>query len=83
MGKECPQQARIVAVADAIDAMSSDRPYRKGMVDEQLDQILRDGAGKQWDAEVIKAVFEVREQLREIGRTDRAPLALDVREWHT
>ena len=50
-GEETPFLARIVAVADSIDAMSSDRPYRKGMPDEKLDAILRDGAGKQWDPE--------------------------------
>ena len=49
-GEECPYLARIVAVADSIDAMSSDRPYRKGIPDEKLDNILREGAGRQWDA---------------------------------
>ncbi len=82
-GEECPRMARIVAVADAIDAMSSDRPYRPGMEDEQLDKILREGAGEQWDAMVIEAVFRVRDQIREIGCCDRSPQALDVREWHT
>ena len=40
-GEEIPLFARIVAVADAFDAMSSDRPYRKGIPDEKLDAILR------------------------------------------
>ena len=78
---ECPFLARIVAVADSIDAMSSDRPYRTGIPDEQLDNILRDGAGKQWDARVIDAVFQVREELRRIGRSERKPLSLDVAGW--
>ena len=73
-GEECPFLARIVAVADSIDAMSSDRPYRKGMPDEKLDSILRDGAGKQWDAQVIEAAFRVRDELRRIGQTERKPL---------
>lgn len=80
-GEECPPLARIVAVADSIDAMTSDRPYRAGMGDEQLDQILRSGAGKQWDAEVIDAVFRAREQVREISRSGREPLSLDVSQW--
>jgi putative nucleotidyltransferase with HDIG domain len=80
--EETPFLARIVAVADSIDAMSSDRPYRKGMSDEKLDSILREGAGKQWDPKIIDAVFHVRDELRRIGQLDRKPLELDVERWH-
>jgi putative nucleotidyltransferase with HDIG domain len=80
-GEETPLLARIVAVADSIDAMSSDRPYRKGMPDEKLDAILRGGAGKQWDAKIVDAVFQVREELRRIGKEERHPLSLDVTNW--
>ncbi len=80
---ETPFLARVVAVADSIDAMSSDRPYRKGMPDEKLDAILRDGAGKQWDPRIVEAVFQVRDELRSIGREDRHPLALDVDHWQS
>jgi HD-GYP domain-containing protein (c-di-GMP phosphodiesterase class II) len=79
--EECPMLARFVAVADSIDAMSSDRPYRKGIPDEKLDKILRDGAGRQWDPQVINAVFQVRDELRHIGESDREPLSLDVADW--
>jgi HD-GYP domain-containing protein (c-di-GMP phosphodiesterase class II) len=78
---ECPFLARIVAVADSIDAMSSDRPYRKGMSDETLDSILRDGAGKQWDPKIVDAAFQVRDALRLIGKEERKPLSLDVERW--
>jgi putative nucleotidyltransferase with HDIG domain len=80
-GDETPFLARIVAVADSIDAMSSDRPYRKGMGDEKLDSILRDGAGKQWDAKIVDAVFQVRDEIRLIGKSERKPLSLDVDRW--
>ena len=73
-GEETPFLARIVAVADSIDAMSSDRPYRKGMPDEKLDAILRDGAGKQWDPKIVEAAFQVRDELRRIGKEERQPL---------
>jgi len=79
--EECPFLARIVAVADSMDAMSSDRPYRKGMSDEKLDSILRDGAGKQWDPRIVEAAFQVREELRRIGQAERDPLSLDVTRW--
>ena len=61
---ETPRMARIVAVADAFDAMSSDRPYRKGVPEEKIDAILRTGTGSQWDPEVIEAFFEIREEIR-------------------
>jgi HD-GYP domain-containing protein (c-di-GMP phosphodiesterase class II) len=80
-GEETPLLARIVAVADSIDAMSSDRPYRKGIPDDKLDTILRDGAGKQWDSEIIDAAFQVRDELRRIGKDERHPLSLDVTHW--
>ncbi|MFO0792107.1 MAG: HD-GYP domain-containing protein [Pirellulales bacterium] len=81
--EDTPFLARIVAVADSIDAMSSDRPYRKGMSDEKLDAILRDGAGKQWDPKIIDAAFAVRDELRQIGKEERRPLSLDVDNWHS
>ncbi|HZZ27918.1 MAG TPA: HD domain-containing phosphohydrolase [Pirellulales bacterium] len=68
--EEIPLFARIVAVADAFDAMSSDRPYRKGMPDEKLDAILREGAGTQWDPEVIEAFFAVRDKIRRIEHSE-------------
>ena len=78
---DTPFLARVVAVADSIDAMSSDRPYRKGMSDEKLDSILRDGAGKQWDPTIVAAAFAVRDELRRIGKEERHPLELNVDHW--
>jgi len=72
-GEEIPFFARIVAVADAYDAMSSDRPYRKGMDDGRLDMILREGAGSQWDARVIEAFFAARNEIRQVGRGQSEP----------
>ncbi|HWA97120.1 MAG TPA: HD-GYP domain-containing protein, partial [Pirellulales bacterium] len=67
-GENIPFLARIAAVADAYDAMASDRPYRNGMPDEKLDRIIREGAGKQWDARVVEAFFRARDDIREISR---------------
>lgn len=69
-GEEIPLYARIVAVADAFDAMSSDRPYRKGMPDEKLDSVFTAGAGKQWDAEVVQAYFAARDEIRRIAHSN-------------
>ncbi len=67
---QIPLSARIVAVADAFDAMSSDRPYRKGMPDEKVDDILRSGAGQQWDPDVIDAFFRARDDIRRMQREE-------------
>jgi HD-GYP domain-containing protein (c-di-GMP phosphodiesterase class II) len=67
VGTNIPFLARIAAVADAYDAMSSDRPYRAGMPDEKLDAIMKSGAGKQWDPDVVAAFFRARDAIREIS----------------
>jgi HD-GYP domain-containing protein (c-di-GMP phosphodiesterase class II) len=54
-GQDIPFGARVVAVADSYDAMTSDRPYRAGMPMERAARILWDGRGKQWDPAIIDA----------------------------
>ncbi len=80
-GDQTPKIARIVAVADAYDAMSSDRPYRKGMDSEKVDEILKSGAGKQWDPEVVAAFFAARSDISAMSAQERANLTLDVQQW--
>jgi HD-GYP domain-containing protein (c-di-GMP phosphodiesterase class II) len=63
-GHQIPRAARICALADAFDAMSSDRPYRKGMPAEKVDDILRAGAGKQWDPEIVELYLGCRHAIR-------------------
>jgi len=53
-GDEIPMSARIVAVADAYHALISDRPYRKGLSVYKACEILKMGAGVQWDKELIR-----------------------------
>ncbi len=54
-GEKIPLGARILAVADAFEAMTSHRPYRRAMYPAQATGILKRGKSKQWDAEVLKA----------------------------
>ncbi len=77
-GENIPLSARIAAVADAWDAMSSDRPYRKGMPIEKVAEIFRSGAGKQWDASVIEAFFRAFDDIREISRRERERLDVEA-----
>jgi HD-GYP domain-containing protein (c-di-GMP phosphodiesterase class II) len=65
-GNAIPLPARILAVADAFDAMSSSRPYRRRMTNPQIDAELRNGTGKQWDPRVIDALFACREEIDRI-----------------
>lgn len=57
-GERIPLGARIVAVADAFDAMTNDRPYRRAMADEEAVAILRDGAGSQWDPTLVEKFLD-------------------------
>jgi putative nucleotidyltransferase with HDIG domain len=54
-GEEIPLEARILSVADAYDAITSDRPYRKGSTTYEAREILERGAGHEFDPEVIAA----------------------------
>ena len=51
--EEIPLGARIVAVIDAYDAMTSDRPYRKAMPIKTAVKELKEGAGKQFDPKIV------------------------------
>ena len=56
---EIPLAARIVSVADAYHALISDRPYRKGMSVEKACEILKMGAGIQWDADLVRKFIQI------------------------
>lgn len=62
-GEEIPLAARIVSVADAYHALISDRPYRKGMSNEKACEILRVGAGIQWDKDLVREFINISESL--------------------
>lgn len=53
-GENIPYGARIVAVADAFHALISDRPYRKALSIDTAIEILKKGAGIQWDVDLIR-----------------------------
>ncbi|MBS1124461.1 MAG: putative domain HDIG-containing protein, partial [Deltaproteobacteria bacterium] len=51
---DIPLVARIVAIADAYDAMSTDRPYKQALSLEECESILRKTAGKMYDPDLIE-----------------------------
>ena len=63
--EDIPLSARIIAVADAYDAMGSDRPYRKKFNKDKILKELKDQSGKQFDPEVVKVLFSVLDRERE------------------
>ena len=62
-GDEIPLAAKIVAVADTYHALISDRPYRKGMSVEKACEILKDGAGKLWDRDLVRQFINIAPSL--------------------
>ncbi|MGI4789586.1 MAG: HD-GYP domain-containing protein [Janthinobacterium lividum] len=54
-GEQTPLVARLMAVADAFSAMTTDRPYRQGMERKKAIFILSEGAGSQWDPTCVGA----------------------------
>jgi len=63
--EDIPILARIIAVADAYDAMNSDRPYRKKLNKDKILNELKDQSGKQFDPEVVKALISILDRERD------------------
>ncbi len=62
-GDQIPLAARIVAIADTYHALISDRPYRKGLSVEKACSILEEGAGTQWDKELVRQFISIAPSL--------------------
>ena len=58
-GEAIPLHGRIISVADAFDAMTHDRPYRKKMDHQSAFQEIEQNAGKQFDPQIVKAFGEL------------------------
>src|SRR5579859_2026331 len=66
-GRAIPRLARIVAVCDAYDALVTDRPYRQAKTSSEAVSVLVDGAGKQWDAEVVDVLVAEMTNITALG----------------
>ncbi|MBI5649770.1 MAG: GAF domain-containing protein [Chloroflexi bacterium] len=58
-GKEIPTEGRLLAVVDTFDAMTSDRPYRKGLAIETAIAEIKRNRGTQFDPDVVDALLRV------------------------
>lgn len=61
-GEEIPLLSRIIAVVDAYDAMTSDRPYRRALTHEEAVAELKNNAGTQFDPEIVKIFLDILEE---------------------
>lgn len=67
-GSAIPLLARVIAVADAADALMWPRPHRDALPREQLEAQLEAGAGTQWDPEVVRAFLDCTRDLYAIAQ---------------
>ncbi|HNO12351.1 MAG TPA: hypothetical protein PKI67_15570, partial [bacterium] len=67
-GKDIPIEARIVAIADTFDALTSARPYREPLTAIQACHLLEEGIGKHFDEELLPEFIDIalRGELQEV-----------------
>lgn len=61
-GEQIPVGARIIAVSDVYEALTSDRPYRKAYPREEAIKIIKNSSGSQFDPKVVDAFLDVLQQ---------------------
>lgn len=74
-GEEIPEVARIICLADAYDAMTSDRVYRPRLTDEQAINELISNSGTQFDPDMVKAFVQLLEEKK--GRAGGSGLSAE------
>lgn len=85
MKEQIPLASRIILVVDTYDAMTADRPYRKGLAPEVAYQELMDFAGRQFDPDLVKIFLESHPTAPsvEIKRSDETTARiLDINMQH-
>lgn len=68
-GEKIPQVARIIAVADAYAAMTSDRPYRKRLPEDKVMEELKKGRGSQFDPAIVDVMLRMIREGIELDET--------------
>ncbi|MGH9606103.1 MAG: HD domain-containing phosphohydrolase [Terracidiphilus sp.] len=66
-GEEVPIGARILTAVDCLDALASDRPYRRAMPLDQAMEMLKSKAGSQFDPEIVRLLEEHYPRLEELA----------------
>ncbi len=68
-GEEIPLAARIVAIADVYDALSTTRVYKPALRHRQCVEAIRDAAGTQFDPTIVEVFLEIESEFQDIART--------------
>lgn len=83
MGDDIPLGARIFAVADTLDAMTSDRPYRRALPYRVAREEIRQQSGRQFEPGIVDTFFSLPEQIwgrirAEVGETHASSRAVKI-----
>ncbi|MBI9105009.1 MAG: HD domain-containing protein [Spirochaetales bacterium] len=65
-GKDIPLSARITALADVYDALSSERPYKKAFSEEKTAEIILQGRGTHFDPDIVDSFIKCRSEFKKI-----------------
>ena len=60
-GTEIPREGRLMAIVDVYDALTSDRPYHKGITPVEALKFLRDGSGRHFDPEMVNVFCKTQQ----------------------
>ena len=77
-GDEIPLEGRIAAIADVFDALTSDRVYRRAYQPEEAFDVLREGRGTHFDAELLDLFLDAQDDVLAIRRATHEGSALTV-----
>ncbi|MDR0301987.1 MAG: response regulator [Treponema sp.] len=66
-GEEIPLQGRIMAIVDVYDALSSERPYKPALNNEQVVNIIMESKGKQFDPMITDVFFEIKDSFVKVS----------------
>ncbi len=67
IGKEIPLAARIVAIADVYDALSTRRPYKQPLTHDECVDMIRQQAGRQFDPDLVEVFLSIERSFRQIS----------------
>jgi HD-GYP domain-containing protein (c-di-GMP phosphodiesterase class II) len=80
-GEEIPLSARIMAVADVFDALVSRRSYKEPFTFEKAMDIIREGAGTQFDPQIAEIFIAASDEVREITIAHESMLGQGIRTF--
>ncbi|MCR5604789.1 MAG: HD domain-containing protein [Lachnospiraceae bacterium] len=78
-GEEIPLSARVMAVADVFDALISKRSYKEPFTFEKSMEIIKEGAGTQFDPQIAEIFIEAEDEVREISRMHESMQSQEIR----